>query len=474
MGESTQLHRGRDMIWLLRALIVAGVVLASLAIWEQPRMADDWYVAWQLARSGSLWNFLTENYLGWSGRVLPFMLAGLALSSETARQVFQLLTVPCFLLFSAFAYYLATGTIPRLGRAEGKHWLLMAAVLWLGAPVASETIVQASGSATYLWPAAAGLALLCLFRKARDRAHQGQVASGGWVLRAGLLLAGIVVGTGNEQLFVGMAVVLAGWGWILWRGGRLRYLPPESWFGLAGLILGAMIQVVAPGNYVRLDTPQNEGVAILSMLVRSGMYLGGAYFGLGTGDAGRALWLGIAVIALRGVFAVNGDRRKEAGIWVAGSLATLAPMLPLVNFASPRTTFLPVTFLVIAVLTAFPRKPDSDGPSAASWLVAYSMAMLVAIDGLVGWAANRSLAVEMAARIKIVQAAAAEGRNEVVVPYLATVPSRLTAMLNPQHDAEFVTKLARRYGLVNGRHDDSATAPRPQTLNTLKALKNSF
>ncbi len=463
------------MIWLLRTLIVAGVGLVSLALWEQPKIADDWYLVWLLADTGSYWAYVTQFYQSWCGRVLAFLISGFALSSETARKAFQLLTVPCFLLFSAFAYYLATSTIPRLGRAEGRHWLLMTAVLWLGAPVASETIVQTSGATVYLWPAAAGLGLLCLFHKACDRAHQGQLVFSGWGIRVGLLLAGIVVGTGNEQLFAGMAVVLAGWGWLLWRSGRLRYLPPESWFGLAGLILGALILVAAPGNYIRLGTPQNEGVAISSMLVRYGMYLGGAYFGLGTGDAGRALWLGIAVMALGGVFAASGDRGKEAGIWVAGSLATLAPMLPLVNFASPRTTFWPVTFFVIAVMTAFPRKPDSDGPAtAASWLVAFSMAMLVAIDGLVGWAANRALAIEMAARVKTVQAAAADGRSEVVVPYLATVPSRLTAMLNPQHDAEFVSRLARQYGLKNGRLDDSATAPRPQTLNTLKALKNSF
>ena len=474
MGESAQLQRGRDMIWLLRSLIVAGLGLVSLAIWEQPLMADDWYLLWDRADAGSCWAFVAQYYQGWGGRVLLFFISGIALSSDIARKVSQLLTVPCFLLFSAFAYYLSTGTFPRLGRTEGRHWLLFAAVLWLGAPMVSENIVQTTGSSGYLWPAAAGLALLCLFRNARDRAQQGEIAAGGWVPRVGLLLAGIVVGTGNEQLFAGMAVVLAGWGWMLWQSGRLRYLPGEAWFGLAGLILGAIIQVAAPGNYVRLGQPQNEGVAILSMLVRYGMYLGGADFGLGTGDAGRALWLGIAVIALGGVFAANGDRGKDAGIWVAGSLATLAPMLPLVNFAAPRTTFLPATFLVIAVLTAFPRKPDSDKPSAASWLVAFSMAMLVVIDGLVGWAANRALAGEMAARVEIVQAAAAEGRSEVVVPYLATVPSRLTAMLNPEQDAEFVGKLASHYGLVNGRHDDSATAPRPNTLNTLKALKNSF
>ena len=186
-----------------------------------------------------------------------------------------------------------------------------------------------------------------------------------------------------------------------------------------------------------------------------------------------ALWMGMGLIALSGVFTVQGYRGKEACLWIAGSLATLAPMLPLVNIASPRTTFLAATFLLIAVTTAFPRTSTSeDSPSATSLLVAYAFAMLVAIDGFVGWTANRSVAQEIDAREKLIQIAAAEGRKEVAVPYLATIPSRLTYMLNPEHDAQFIHKLAAYYGVPRAYHDGSAAAPKPHTLNSLKALKN--
>ena len=60
--------------------------------------------------------------------------------------------------------------------------------------------------------------------------------------------------------------------------------------------------------------------------------------------------------------------------------------------------------VVIAAMTAFPRKHDAgESPSPASWVLAYAMAMLVVIDGLAGWEANRSLAAEMDARCRSVQ-----------------------------------------------------------------------
>ena len=457
--------------WLLRMLITMGIGFAGLAIWVQPAAADDWYVGWQLADAGSAWAFLEQMYRGWSGRMFTMAIASVVLDNPIATSLFKLSILPCFLVLAACAHYLATGKAPRFEQPEARGFLLTTAVLWLGIPVASETVVQVTGACAYLFPAAAGFGFLALFRRVRDKAQFGKIPSAGWLACAGWVIAGAIVGTANEQLFAGMVVLLGGWGWLLWRDKQLSNLPPEVWWGLVGLIVGALILVSAPGNYVRMGA-QTEGTdRLVTVAARFGMYLGGAYFGLGTADTGRALWLGLAVIILSGSFRLAGQRGKEALIGVAASLATLAPMILLVNFASPRTSFFAVIFLVIAARAAAPQNPNPSNVNAIR-LVAFAIAFLVVIDGFVGWAANRSLQIEETARLAVIRQSVIAGKTEAVVPYLATIPSRLTYLLNPEHDKIFVLNMSRRQGLSGGRHDDTAGAPRPHTVNTLKTLKN--
>lgn len=457
-------------------VVLASLGLLFMAVWTQPLMADDWYLTWYLADYGSIPNFVSEMYLRWGGRVLPFALAGLALSSEAASQVFKLLTVPCFLLLSGSICYLANGIVPGRGmsRSDLNRLLLVTALLWLGLPVPGETMIQVTGAAAYLWPATAGLFMLCLLRRARDLAYAEILPDVSLIARVSWLVMGIVIGTGNEQLVAAMTIVVTGWGWILWRDGRLRHLPPQAWWGVAGLLIGTAILVVAPGNYVRLGV-QVGSSGLLSTIFRFVLYLGGAYFGLGTGDLGRALWLGICLIVLTGAIAPFGRRRTEAGIWLVASLGTLGAMLPLVNYASPRTTFLAVSCLVVASMTLWPQRADAQASqSNASALLVLAVWMLVFMDGFAGWTANRSLALEMSSRLAIIRAAAACGQESVDVPYLATSPSRLTFLLTPEHDSAFVTSMAVRMGVPRGRHDTSESAPKPLSLNPLKALKNSF
>ena len=98
---------GADRLTLaLRALVLIACALAVMAVWAQPKLADDWYLTWHLVDSGTLAAYLREMYLGWGGRLLTFGLGGLALTSDVAIAVFKLLTVPCFIVMCACVYYL--------------------------------------------------------------------------------------------------------------------------------------------------------------------------------------------------------------------------------------------------------------------------------------------------------------------------------------------------------------------------------
>lgn len=466
-----KINKNRLVKWTLRLMVLIGLVTVWMAIWAHPSVADDWYVLWILEDSGSAWAFIQHMYQSWTGRVLSMALASLVLENPISTNIFRLTILPCFLLLGACVHYLATGNAPRFDKPESRGFLLTTAILWLGIPVASETVVQTTGAIAYLFPTTFGLGFLTLFRCVRDRSQLGKVSSARSPICIVWLFTGIVVGTSNEQLVAGILFLLTGWGLMLWRDKHLINLPLETWCGFIGLILGALILILAPGNYVRMGLLTEGSDRPLTILARFCMYLAGAYFGLGTGDTGKGLWLGLSVLLLSGIPNLSGKRGKDTLLFLTAGIVTLTPIILLVNFAAPRTTFFPVVFLLMATVALTNEDVDPSKVKSIR-LVSFVIAFLVAIDGFVGWAANRNLSIEMAERLTLIRKSAYEGRKEVEVPYLTTIPSRLTFMLNPAQDKAFVDQMSKRQGLSGGLHDNSPQSPRPLTVNPLKKLKN--
>ena len=163
--------------WSLRLMVLIGLVTVWMAIWAHPSVADDWYVLWILEDSGSAWAFIQHMYQSWTGRILNMALASLVLDNPIATNIFRLTILPCFLLLGACVHYLATGNAPRFDKPESRGFLLTTALLWLGIPGPSETVVQTTGAIAYLFPTTFGLGFLTLFRCVRDRSQLGKVSS---------------------------------------------------------------------------------------------------------------------------------------------------------------------------------------------------------------------------------------------------------------------------------------------------------
>ena len=124
---------GADLL-ALRALVLVAFVLAMMAVWAQPKLADDWYLTWRLVESGTLTAYLSEMYLGWGGRLLTFGLGGLALTSDAATAVFKLLTVPCFMFMPSplrpYQVVVPCQSPSKLARIRS-HCRSAAALAWL-------------------------------------------------------------------------------------------------------------------------------------------------------------------------------------------------------------------------------------------------------------------------------------------------------------------------------------------------------
>jgi len=105
-------------------------------------------------------------------------------------------------------------------------------------------------------------------------------------------------------------------------------------------------------------------------------------------------------------------------------------------------------------------------------VVSVIIAFLIAIDGFVGWVANRSLSNEESERISLIVAAANNGEKEILVNHLTTIPARLTFILDPAQDQVFVERFSKHEGLIKGGLNESAISPKPRTVNSLKKIKN--
>jgi len=106
-------------------------------------------------------------------------------------------------------------------------------------------------------------------------------------------------------------------------------------------------------------------------------------------------------------------------------------------------------------------------------LVASILLLLVAVDGFVGFAANRSLNIEVTHRMELINQEIALGSRNIVVPNYATIPSRLTYMQTPQHDQEYLQAIAENLGIDSIILSDEQGSPRPRSLQPLKALKGN-
>ena len=126
---------------------------------------------------------------------------------------------------------------------------------WLSFPHFGEVAIWKSGSTVYLWSAVPAAIFLLPYNLSLAKRF-----SAGKFFAVGIFLRGLLAGCSVENLGVTVAILSAG---ISFYAAKKNFL--QSWMpsGFFGSLIGLIILIAAPGNFVRYDV-QGEGKGIFT------------------------------------------------------------------------------------------------------------------------------------------------------------------------------------------------------------------
>ena len=207
-----------------------------------PLIADDYSYALnvngtRLSGIMDIINFQIQHYLIWGGRTVAHSIA----------QLFLMMPKFIFDIFNSLIYTLLIGLIYKIAKGKNeddKPCLLLGIhfALYFLSPVFGQNCIWLVGSCNYIWTTTLILLMISQFVLKGDKKDT--------ILRIiGIFLLGIIAGWTNENTSFGLIVLLVS----ILIINRINKEKISKWkiSGLIGVIIGFIIMIAAPGNYVR-------------------------------------------------------------------------------------------------------------------------------------------------------------------------------------------------------------------------------
>ncbi len=273
-----------------------------------------------------------NHYYMWGGRSVVHFIAQVLLMLPT--QIADLLNTLIYLSYIYLIY------LHIKGRANNSLFLFIMVNLgvWFSQPVLGDTIFWLTGSANYLWGTWLILLFLLPFRLYRGTKSTPLSQA---FYSVCIFIAGILAGWTNENTAAAMLVIIIGF-FIYYRS-HMWPIPAWAVVGFAGAVIGFIIMIAAPGNFVRAGETTSFSLYNLSyrlfMWTLTFFYYSGPLF----------LITLIAIITF-GRFS-RGDKKDKMKFVLIYAIAAIAGVYAML--ASPtfprRALFGIVTFLIIAL-----------------------------------------------------------------------------------------------------------------------------
>ncbi|MFV0419463.1 MAG: DUF6056 family protein [Dysgonomonas sp.] len=210
-----------------------------------PLYADDWgyiYSGKSFTEAASYsFKKLYHQYFAWGGRTVVHAIAHLL--SWLGVGISDLINSLVFVFLLYVIYRISN----KGNRVNSLLFLFIGLYLWLAMPAFSSTVLWLVGAANYMW----GALIVILFLSAYYSCYMGGKEKKGWLYVIFFLLAGVISGWTNENMFVAQVFFIVCLLFLL-RKERVS-IPAWAIAGLIGVCIGGLFMIAAPGNYIRSE-----------------------------------------------------------------------------------------------------------------------------------------------------------------------------------------------------------------------------
>lgn len=373
-----------------------------------PLWADDWG---RLAYHSNLINVLKNiyaSYFNWSGCILPIFFIGLfPLKDAVNINVFNIFNSLFFISLIYSIFFLVYSRKPK-NLGDFAVLLLIFALLWFMPVAFGEVILWKMVSSGIMWSLTMTLIFIYQYKKLLENKSK---MPDNLISRAIFFITGMLFGTCVQNLVLTISILLVG---ILgYQKVKKKKIPGWAYTGTGGYVLGTIISIMAPGNYVRVRAARELPYAQLPLLQKIFLLTGQMVV-----HFLPFVILYLIIFVLRYKFKQKNDCGELRWFYLFLGLALLSAVImggaPGALFYG-RTTFVSDIFAIVAAVSLIP--VDNKKVTKVIWLLLGLIILPLQIYDMVKtYKFYHQLHDQILRRHFLIQAAATYNKNIPVAP----------------------------------------------------------
>ena len=446
----------KNLVNLFYVIFLFGLIFICSAIYFHPLVGGDYHYRDAVISSLNFSDYFNYQYFNWAGRFSKILLSYWVFSNSLNLVLYKLFIIPLILV--TFYFFLKKIINIKI-EFFSIEFVILFICLWFIFPAIDETIFWITGSFIYLIPLLFSIFYLGLFNETDDKEKRNIFTN------IFYLISSFLAGSSQLQAFVGCFVVSSYFIFLYYKKNTYRFkrlLP----FYIVFLVGGAVF-IFAPGNYERLENPNFES-SIISTIYKSVLFIATSIFYLG--DVQSSLIYFLLIFLLFVLFSKKTPIKilsnKSNYIWILAFLFSLVSMIPAINAITTRVIFFPIFFLTIFFLKVIFFKYDSNKQLKIKNISFYILVMLFILESFLGSLTNYVYKKEHDIRMNTIKDAKINNQDYAVISHYTIIPSRLTHMLNPIHDQNYMNGISKK-NQIKIKYNDNL----PRSKNIRKNLK---